>query len=71
MQGRTRGKDKILTADTESAWSRIASEMQEDEKTRAMLLPDRMERRKCVEKEHRFRKGVYRADEPKHPFAVT
>lgn len=34
-----RRKDPIIGADVESVWSKIASEMNEDEKTRAMELP--------------------------------
>jgi len=64
-------KDPIIGAETETVWSRIASEMQEDEKTRALLLPQKMERRKAIESEHRYRRSIYKADEPKHPFAVT
>ena len=60
-----------MQGDTKSAWSDIACEMREDEKTRAMQLPDRMNRRKCVEQEHRFRRGVYDPNEIQHPFAVT
>ena len=45
--------------------------MQEDENTRALLMPHKMERRKAVEKEHRYRRGIYKADEPKHPLAMT
>lgn len=45
--------------------------MKEDEKTRALDMPQKMERRKCIENEHRFRRSVPKPDEPKHPLAVT
>ena len=44
--------------------------MQEDEKTRALPLPERMERRKRIEEEHKFRRGAYDANEIKHPRAA-
>jgi hypothetical protein len=45
--------------------------MTEDEKTRAMDLPSHLARRRSVENEHRYRRAVYRANEPKNPIAVT
>lgn len=68
---RTIVKDPIIGAEQDSAWSQVGKEMQEDEKTRALLMPQKMERRKAIEAEHRHRRGIYKADEPKHPFAVT
>ena len=64
-------KDPIIGAEQESTWSKVASEMQEDEKTRALLMPQKMERRKAVETEHRHRRGIYKADEIRHPTATT
>lgn len=45
--------------------------MKEDEKTRGLLMPHKMERRKAIEQEYRYRRGIYKADEIRHPTAVT
>lgn len=42
-------KDRIIGADTESVWSKIALEMKEDRNTYALNVPQKMERRKCIE----------------------
>jgi len=54
----------VLQDETKEYWSQIGLEMTEDEKTRAMAMPDKIERRKCVEQEHRFRRSVYNPNEP-------
>jgi hypothetical protein len=56
-----------LQNETKDFWSQIGIEMTEDEKTRAMAMPDKIERRKCVEQEHRFRRGVYNPNDAQHP----
>jgi hypothetical protein len=43
--------------------------MQEDAKTRALDVPQKMERRKAVEGEFRWRRGVLVSQD--HPTAVT
>mgnify|MGYP000895665666 CR=1 FL=1 len=64
-------KDNLIGKDQESVWSKIASEMQEDEKTRALLMPQKMERRKAIESEYRYRRGVYKTSEMgRHPTAM-
>lgn len=45
--------------------------MTEDEKTRALNLPEKLERKKSIINEHRHRRAIYRTNEPKHPLAVT
>lgn len=45
--------------------------MQENDRTRALLMPQKMTRNNALEKEHRYRRGIYAKNEPKHPTAVT
>lgn len=59
----------LKESDSKSVWSRVGYEMQEDAKTRALDVPQKMERRKAVEGEFRWRRGVLVAQD--HPTAVT
>ena len=43
--------------------------MQEDEKTRALDVAQKMDRRRCIEAEHRHRRGF--SKQMDHPTAVT
>jgi hypothetical protein len=45
--------------------------MQENDKTRALLMPQKMHRNNALEKEHRYRRGIYAKNGQKHPLAVT
>ena len=63
--------DPMNGADQESVWSKIANEMVEDEGTRALDLPSKLNRRKSIEQEHRWRRATIAANELKHPLAMT
>jgi hypothetical protein len=45
--------------------------MAENEGTRALDFPQKMDRRRKIANEHVFRRGCYASNEPPHPFAVS
>ena len=61
----------MTAADKESVWSKIADEMVENEGTRALDLPAKLNRRQSIEQEHRWRRATIAANELKHPLAMT